>query len=89
MVTHEGNEQESKKLLDKAIEILTKAEEMQGEPGDAKTLETVRKAKPKWCYEIVSAVCLLTKCYRFLLSWYLGVLVAGTSIHDVDGVDRG
>ncbi|KAF9328951.1 hypothetical protein BG006_007941, partial [Podila minutissima] len=27
-------------LLDKAIEILTKAEEMQGEPGDAKTLET-------------------------------------------------
>ncbi|KAF9295747.1 hypothetical protein BGZ74_010668 [Mortierella antarctica] len=44
MVTHEGNEQESKKLLDKAIEILTKAEEMQGEPGDAKTLETLGQA---------------------------------------------
>ncbi|KAI9238424.1 MAG: hypothetical protein BYD32DRAFT_266947 [Podila humilis] len=44
MVTHEGNEQESKKLLDKAIEILTKAEDMQGEPGDAKTLETLGQA---------------------------------------------
>lgn len=48
MVTHEGNEQESKKLLDKAIEILTKAEDMQGEPGDAKTLETVREPSDLW-----------------------------------------
>lgn len=50
MVTHEGNEQESKKLLDKAIEILTKAEDMQGEPGDAKTLETVSEPSNLWRY---------------------------------------
>ena len=68
MVTHEGNEQESKKLLDKAIEILTKAEDMQGEPGDAKTLETVREPSDLWRHVLLDRALLLI-IFVFYLSW--------------------
>ncbi|KAF9399773.1 hypothetical protein BGZ94_005648 [Podila epigama] len=44
LASQQGDEQESKRLLDKAIEILLKAETMHGDPGDAKTLETLGQA---------------------------------------------
>ena len=42
LATHKNDDSVAKPLLDKAIEILVKAESMQDEEGDYKTLETVR-----------------------------------------------
>ncbi|KAF9586559.1 hypothetical protein BGW38_002076 [Lunasporangiospora selenospora] len=44
LANHHGDESESKRILEEAIQILLKAEEMQGDREDAKTKETLGQA---------------------------------------------